>query len=133
MCPGMNSTTDSAAQRGEFSVDEQPNHLLDAYVKSDLLNVLRSTRQSPILSPPASRLPPKPLLNLLQPELAHLGAALLEQVDAEPFDVVDADLMNVKFVPKPAGFKINFQYIIDPQHVWVVDFSFYPCTFSLHG
>ena len=72
-------------------------------------------------------------LNILQPELAHLGVALLDQVDAEPFDVVDADLVNVKFVLKPAGFEINFRYRIDLQHVWVVGFPFYPCTFSLHG
>ena len=75
----------------------------------------------------------KPLLKFLQPELAHLGAALLDHVDADPFDVVDANLVNVKFVLKPVGFKINFRYRIGLQYVWVVDFSFYPCTFSLHG
>ena len=48
-------------------------------------------------------------------------------------DVVDADLVNVKFVLKPAGFMINFRYGIGLQYIWVVDFSFYPCTFSLHG
>ena len=37
-----------------------------------------------------------------------------------------------KFTTKSAGFKINFRDGIDLQHVWVVDFSFYSCTFSLH-
>jgi hypothetical protein len=41
--------------------------------------------------------------------------------------------LNVKYIHKPAGFKINFRYGIGLQHVWMVDFSFYPCTFSLHG
>ena len=38
-----------------------------------------------------------------------------------------------KFTTKPAGFKINIYDRIGLQHVWEVDFSFYPCTFSLHG
>ena len=39
----------------------------------------------------------KPLTNLLQPELAHLGAALLDHVDADPLDIVDADLVEGSF------------------------------------
>ena len=38
-----------------------------------------------------------------------------------------------KFTTKPAGFKINFRYRIGHLSVLEVDFSFYSCTFSLHG
>ena len=34
---------------------------------------------------------------------------------------------------KPAGFAINFLYQISLSDMLVADFSFYPCTFLLHG
>ena len=53
-------------------------------------------------------LPPKPPHNLLQPKLAHLGAALLDHVDADPLDILDADLVEGEVYPQTFRFQDKF-------------------------
>ena len=68
---------------------------LDEYEKCEVVEIFdRLTKlKYSIIAFKINSLPLKPLLNLLQPELAHLGAALLDHVDTDPLDIVDADLV----------------------------------------
>ncbi len=66
--------------------DEEKDEVVKIF---DRLNKLKYS----IIAFKINSLPLKPLLNLLQPELSHFGAALLDHVDADPLDIVDTDLV----------------------------------------